>query len=107
MNNIEFKSGKSENEKIICGDLIFSTANDLLVRGKNLIASSPSIHFNLSQVTHSSSIGLAVLIAWCRTAKQLHKKISFSHLPANLLSAAKVSNLDKILPISEIINELA
>lgn len=100
MINIEIKPGSSENEQIICGDLIFSTANDLLNRGKNLIANSKSIHFNLSQVTHSSSIGLAVLIAWCRTAKQLHKKISFSHLPANLLSAAKVSNLDSVLPIN-------
>ncbi len=99
MMQCEIKPGKNENEQIICGDLTFFTANDLLNHGKNLIANNNAIHFNLSQINQSSSIGLAVLIAWCRAAKKLNKKISFSHLPAKLLSAAKVSNLDSVLPL--------
>lgn len=102
MNNVEIKPGKNENDNIICGDLTFSTASNLLSRGKVLIAKNSSIHFDLSEVTHSSSIGLAVLIAWCRTARQMGKSISFSHLPANLLSAAKVSNLESVLPITDV-----
>lgn len=100
MINVEIKPGKNESENIICGDLTFSTASDLLARGRSLIANNSSaIHFNLSQVSHSSSIGLAVLIAWCRAARQMGKSITFSHLPTNLLSAAKVSNLDSVLPL--------
>lgn len=97
--NVEIKPGKNNQENIICGELTFSTATDLLSRGKSIIVNNSAIHFNLSQVSHCSSVALAVLIAWCREARQLGKSISFSHLPENLLSAAKVSNLDSVLPL--------
>ncbi len=101
--SVEIKPGKNNQENIICGDLTFSTASDLLSRGKSIIANNSAIHFNLSQVSRCSSVALAVLIAWCREARQLSKSISFSHLPANLLSAAKVSNLDSVLPLENVV----
>lgn len=97
--NVEIKPGKNNQENIICGDLTFSTASALLARGKAIIVNNAITYFNLSQVSHCSSVALAVLIAWCREARRLGKSISFSHLPANLLSAAKVSNLDSVLPL--------
>jgi phospholipid transport system transporter-binding protein len=102
--NVEIKPGKNDRENMVCGELTFSTAANLLAHGKSLIVNHTSIHFNLSQVTHCSSVGLAVLIAWCRIARQLGKSISFSHLPTNLLSAAQVSNLDSVLPLESVVS---
>ena len=93
------KPGANANDFLISGELNFTTAIALCTRGQQLIAENTALNFDFSQVNQSSSVGLALLIAWARKAKQLGKTVSFSHLPKELLAAAKVSNLDTILPL--------
>ena len=93
------KPGANAQDYLISGELNFTTAIDLCTRGEQLITENAALNFDFSQVTQSSSVGLALLIAWARKAKQLGKTVTFSHLPKDLLAAAKVSNLDFILPL--------
>lgn len=98
-NNAEIIAGSNPGEFIICGELNFVTANNLLQRGNEIINKLSDIHFNFAKVSQSSSVGLALLAAWSKNARQAGKQFTASNLPTRLLSAAKVSNLDTILPI--------
>lgn len=100
MSKAEIIAGSKPGEFFVSGELNLNTANNLLLRGQDIIKTLPSIHFNFAKVAQSSSVGLALLVAWCRIAKRLGKNITMSNLPDQLLSAAKVSNLDTILPIT-------
>jgi len=67
--------------------------NDLFDDGSN------SIEIDLSGLVRSDSSGLALLVEWYRSAEQHNKTISFVNLPPQMLAIAKVSGLDKILPV--------
>ena len=54
--------------------------------------------FNFSGLQQSSSAGLAMLTSLLRYANQHQQKLLFLHLPAKLWAAAKISDLDKVLP---------
>lgn len=55
---------------------------------------------NLEHVTQSDSSGVALLISWTRMLKRRDQKIRFVALPAQMLAIVRLSELEKILPIS-------
>ncbi len=54
--------------------------------------------FNFSELQQSSSVGLALLTSLLRYANKQEQNLQFLHLPAKLWAAAKISDLDKVLP---------
>lgn len=52
---------------------------------------------DLSGVTYSSSVGLALLLGWLRLAGKQNKKLHILHLPTTLVALAKVGGLDAVL----------
>jgi phospholipid transport system transporter-binding protein len=86
-----------EESLMISGDLDFVTVVSLWNESLPLIAKSPTLHFDFSQVKTSNNAGLALLLEWIKFAKQHHKSISFSSLPEQLISTAKVCGIDKML----------
>lgn len=60
---------------------------------------SGQVTFDFSALTHVDSAGLAWLIQQLARARTLNLQIEFTHVPAQLLSLAKVSAVTAILPI--------
>lgn len=60
------------------------------------VAPSPC-NLDLSQVTYSSSVGIAALLGWLRVAQQQQKSLHFQQMPANMVALAKVGGLDELL----------
>lgn len=80
----------------IKGELSFQSVPSLVDK---LNFSEAELVINLSEVSYSDSSGLALLVNWLREAKKCSVKICFEAIPQKMMALAKVSNLDKILPI--------
>ena len=91
----------SDGHYLLKGRLSFNSVPLLWSQYKDdlLADTSSSIEIDLSRLKRSDSSGLALLIEWYRSAEQHHKSIIFSNVPAQMMDIARVSELDKILPI--------
>ena len=93
---------KSANEVLIKGALDFDNVTTVLKQACQFlsqhISSQTEIIFNFAEMQQSNSAGLALLTGLLRYAKEHQKIIQFIHIPAKLWAAAKISDLDKILP---------
>ncbi len=58
------------------------------------------IEIDLKGVTRADSAGLALLVELLRESSRKDRRIAFSHVPAQLLSIARVCGLEEILPLS-------
>ena len=83
---------------LLTGELGFATVPGLLDgAGRDLAVSASEV--DLAGVTRADSAGLALLIAWTRARNSTGKPIRFTHVPAQLLSIARVCGLEDILPL--------
>jgi len=80
----------------LAGDLSFDSVGVLV---DEQLYSNGDVIVNLSEVNYSDSSGLALLINWYREAKKRSINMSFEAVPQKMMALAKVSNLDKVLPI--------
>lgn len=85
----------------LSGELTFSTVNSLLAESAALFESISSLNIDLSAVTKSDSAGVALLVAWLRSAKQAGKQLVFSNIPEQMLIIADISGLDELLSVQE------
>lgn len=91
---------RDNNVYVISGELNMQTVPDVLTDVENILdASQGDICFDLGEVTRSDSAGLALLVEWMQQAGQRQRKLSFSHLPEQLLAIARVSGLEELLPL--------
>ncbi len=70
---------------------------DMLVQNWIRDAAPSSCNLDLSLVTYSSSVGVALLLGWLRVAQQKQKNLRFQQLPATMAALAKVGGLDELL----------
>lgn len=82
------------------GRLSFDTVVEALAASQRLFSESDTVQLDLSGVTATDSAGLALLIEWVRRAQHGKCQLSFSHVPEQILAIAKISDVDKLLPIS-------
>jgi phospholipid transport system transporter-binding protein len=61
---------------------------------------TPSLTVDLRTVEHADSAGVALLVAWMRSARRAERDIRFLNMPAQMLNIARVSGLDAILPLA-------
>ena len=85
---------------MVAGEICLETAARLLEQGNELIETQAELVFNLDSVGYVDSSALALLVGWCRYAKQLDKPIRFTHVPEALMDMAKAFNLNELLPLS-------
>lgn len=87
----------SQNRFVIHGDLIFETVGAIYEQNKLLFeASENAIEISLSGVERADSSGLALIIEWLRTARQLQRPLKFTDVPPQILDLAKLSSLDEL-----------
>ena len=94
----------SLGQLIVMGELSFASIPELCKVGEQFINKCESPVFDLQNVNAEDNSGLALLTAWARFANQLNKVICFINLPNQLLDMARLSGLEKILPIKRVNN---
>lgn len=99
-------TSKSPTEFHLSGILDFDNVSGVLQEASEIInRSTAEVKFDFSGISQSNSAGLALLTALLRHAHETNKNILFLHLPAKLLAAAKISDLDTILPCTPTTSE--
>ena len=91
----------SPTEFKLSGNIDFDNVENILREGCDLISKATAqVKFNFSGIEQSNSAGLALLTGLLRHANEHRKNILFLQLPGKVLAAAKVCDLDTILPCS-------
>ena len=86
----------------LSGQLTFDSVIDLQGREEALLAGSDErLEVDLGQVSRSDSAGLALLVAWLRSARKMGKSITFLNVPKQLRAIAAVSGLEALLEFSD------
>jgi len=85
----------------LSGVLDYSTGPLLREQGARLIAGSgtKALTLDCSAVEKSSSVGLALLLAFMRDARKAGRELSISALPDDMREIAQVSGLLELLPL--------
>jgi phospholipid transport system transporter-binding protein len=84
----------------ICGELNFASVTALLAASRSHFNSAQgAIDIDLSAVSRADSAGLALLLEWMRMAATAGIDISYHNLPEQLMTIARASNLEQVLPI--------
>ena len=86
----------------IQGVLDYRSGPLLRKQGQELIRSAKADHLevNCAAVEKSSSVGLALLLAFMRDAEQGGKTVKLTHLPLDMQKIAEVCGLTEILNIA-------
>lgn len=94
--------GQRDGELELCGVLDFRTGAALREAGRRLIqgTAQSDLILDCRGVEHSTSVGLALLLAWLRDAAAAGKQLRLRGLPHEMQQIAEVSGLVGILPIS-------
>lgn len=95
--NIHLKN----NILVVEGSLTHNTVMSALEQSKPLLPENGKLQVDLSNTGSSDSSGLAFLIELMRDCAIKKCKISFHHLPKEMIELSKVSGLENIIPIVE------
>lgn len=89
-----------EGQFRVDGDLDYETVTRLLNIDDTMFTHPKGeIIVDLGGIRRTTSVGLALMLEWLRLAKSRNKTIRFTNIPAQMLSMAKVSQLDSILQL--------
>lgn len=81
----------------VSGEIDFATAVSLWNESLPLLAQCKTLSFDFSNVNKANSAALALLLEWIKYASSKQKQIIFQHLPAQLMSVAKVAGIEGAL----------
>jgi phospholipid transport system transporter-binding protein len=81
------------------GSLVFGTVTEALRRSRELFADHQRIEIDLSGVESTDSAGLALLVEWTGWAQREGRSLRLHHLPDQALALARISEIDKLLPM--------
>lgn len=82
---------------LLSGAVTFAHAQVLYQQGLQLLkASNPPTHLDLSQLTHSNTIAVAVIVQWLRQL-QPSQSLRLVHVPDQLQAIMRASNLERLL----------
>jgi phospholipid transport system transporter-binding protein len=97
MNEAAVRLGAT-GELYLSGVLDYKTCPALRTQGQDLIKASaaPALIIDCSGVEKSSSVGLALLLAFMRDAKAAGKIVSVQALPEDMREIAQVSELTEL-----------
>lgn len=98
MDKLEFYAEDSGKFRLQ-GNMSFESSPAALDESMRLFADQPEIELDFSDVSSTDSAGLALLIEWVGWARREQRQLHFSHLPAQALALARISDVEKMLPV--------
>ena len=84
----------------LSGVLGFGTVTEALHKSRQLFADHKRIEIDLDGVQSTDSAGLALLVEWTGWAKREKRKLRFKNLPKQAQALARISEVDKLLPVA-------
>ena len=85
---------QSDESYFVEGDLTFFTLNKKTIKSFDFLNVTKKICIDLEKVTSADSAGLALIIEWIKHSKLHSTKLTFKNIPQQLLTLAKLSDLD-------------
>lgn len=86
----------------VAGELTFDTVSKAHRESLALFdRAGRALCIDLSDVSHTDSAGVALLIGWMRYASGTRKALRFLNMPDQMRAIVQASGLDRILPLSE------
>lgn len=79
------------------GPMTFDSVTELWNKSQEIFSDNAFLQIDLSEVTHTDSAGLALLVEWLREASRHGARIEFLNLPSQLLALAGAANLEQLL----------
>lgn len=86
------------NSLLISGEITFATVPRWHRLGRQYISRQDKPVIEFSNITRCDSSGVALLLAWLRTAKEKGKVLHFEHLPQQLVDVAQVYGVLSAVP---------
>lgn len=85
----------------LSGRLDRLTAKELLEQGRRLITKSGSDwQVDLAEVSHSSSVGIALLLDWLRYGRGEKVTVNFINVPAKMCEVIEFSGLSEVFNLN-------
>lgn len=85
---------QSDDCYFVEGELTFFTLNKKTIKSFDFLNATKKICIDLEKVTVADSAGLALMIEWIKHSKLYNTKLTFKNIPQQLLTLAKLSDLD-------------
>ena len=86
---------------LLSGAVSFGNAQTLYQQGVSLLSSaSPPTVLDLSQLSQSNTIAVAVIVQWLRQLKPM-QSLQLQHVPDKLQAIMRASNLEQLYPSIE------
>ena len=79
------------------GTLNFVTAGDALKAVSAHIKTNPQLTIDMSAVSDSNSVGLALMIEWLAIARSENHSVTFNQIPNSLRQLAGVCQVDGLI----------
>jgi phospholipid transport system transporter-binding protein len=104
-NTASFSNAKliatSPNQAQLSGQLDRLAGKALLEQGRRLIAKSGNNwQVDLAEVTHSSSVGIALLLDWLRYGQRKKVSIEFLNVPQKMRDVIEFSGLSDVFKLN-------
>lgn len=100
MSAAHFVTEGDEGRLALLGELTFETVPGLSKDLESMFNQCSRLCVDLSGLERVDSAGLALLIEWTRLARALGHRLEFINVPPQLLTIARASGLEQILPFS-------
>lgn len=88
---------KEQSRWLLSGDITLQNLDALLTE-RSALASVKVLEVDLSGVTDVDTASISLLFEWLRSAMAHGVKLSYSHLPANLVSLATLYGVEHVIP---------
>jgi phospholipid transport system transporter-binding protein len=89
----------AEDKLFLIGDLCFTNVMSAYEKSVAYFHTASTWRVDFSKISSSDSAGLALMIEWCKLAKQAKRSLRFLHLSPNLLSIAKAANMQSLFSL--------
>lgn len=90
---------RQEHVLLLSGTVTFGNAKALYQQALPLLnAATPPSVLDLSQLSQSNTIALAVIVQWLRQLKPT-QSLQLQHVPDKLRAIMRASNLEQLLPV--------
>lgn len=98
MSSAQFEAQGDEGRLALLGELTFETVPGLSKDLGPIFRECARLRVDLSDLERVDSAGLALLIEWTRLTRAFGHSLEFINIPQQLLTIARVSGLDQMLP---------